>query len=124
MTPSFECPDLADVVEGLGAAELDHLPFGVVRLDRDGRVVAYNAAAATLSGRGARTVLGLDFFADVAPCLSGPDYKGRIDAAIAAGAVDIEMGCVGDLEDPDGEYRARILSAADGGLWIFHQREP
>lgn len=124
MTASFERPDLAAVVEGFSEAELDRLPYGVVRLDRDGRVVAYNAAEAALSGRGARAVLGLDFFADVAPCLSGPDYKGRIDTAIAAGFVDIEMGCVGDFKDPDGEYRARILSAADGGLWIFHQREP
>lgn len=123
MTPSFETPDLAAVVETLSQSDLDTLPFGVVRLDRDGRVVAYNDAEARLSGRGARAVLGLDFFAEVAPCLSGPDYKGRIDAAIAAGAIDIEMGCVGDFKDPDGEYRARILSARDGGLWIFHQRD-
>lgn len=122
--PSFERPDLASAVEGLTAAELDDLPFGVVRLDHQGRVVAYIATEAELSGRGARAVLGRDFFTDVAPCLSGPDYKGRIDTAIAAGSVDIEMGCVGDFKDPDGEYRARILSASDGGLWIFHQREP
>jgi photoactive yellow protein len=124
MTPSFERPDLAEVVERLDASALDRLPFGVVRLDRHGRVVACNAAEAALAGRGAGAVLGLDFFADVAPFLAGPDQKGRIDAAIAAGAVDIEMGAIGDCADPDADYRARILSASDGGLWIFHRREP
>ena len=123
MSPSFDNPELARAMEALSRSDIDALPYGVVRLDARGRVILYNEAEARLSGRGARAVLGLDFFAEVAPCLSGPEYKGRIDSAIARGRVDIEMGCVGDFKDPDGEYRARIVSASDGGLWILHRRE-
>ena len=123
MSPSFDSPELAPAMEALSRSEIDALPYGVVKLDADGHVLLYNEAEALLSGRGARAVLGLDFFAEVAPCLAGPEYKGRIDTAIARGRVDIEMGCVGDFKDPDGEYRARIVSASDGGLWILHRRE-
>ena len=63
---------------------------------------------------------GLDFFAEAAPRLSGPEHESRIDAAIARGRVDTEMGCVGDFKDPDGEYRALIVPASDGGLRILN----
>ena len=52
-----------------------------------------------------------------------PEYKGRIDEARRHGAVDIEMGWVGDFDDPNREMVVRVLSASDGGLWIFHNRE-
>lgn len=122
MTLSFDDLELARSVEALSAAAIDTLPFGVIRLDASGKVVLFSATEARLSGYGDRPAIGLSFFTEVAPCLSGPEYKGRIDAAITSGRVDIEMGCAGDFKDPDGEYRVRILSASDGGLWIFHQR--
>ena len=69
-----------------------------------------------------RPIVGLDFFADVAPCMSGPDMRGRIEAATRRGAVDIECGWIGDFDDPNGEMQIRVLSATDGGLWLFMNR--
>lgn len=48
--------------------ELDRLEEGVVRMDHTGRVRAYNAAEAELSGLDPAGVVGQDFFVQVAPC--------------------------------------------------------
>jgi len=49
-------------------AELDLLEVGVVRMDRTGRVRAYNVAEGRLSGLDPSGVVGQDFFVQVAPC--------------------------------------------------------
>lgn len=65
---SIRDPDLAKALDELAAEALDRLDFGVVRMDRAGRVTAYNTAEAELSGLAADDVLGQDFFVQVAPC--------------------------------------------------------
>lgn len=65
---TIEQEDLPTVLDELDADELDELSFGVVRMDRAGRVVAYNRAEAELSGLEPENVTGEDFFVQVAPC--------------------------------------------------------
>jgi photoactive yellow protein len=122
MIPAFEAADLASQVEALSDAERDALPYGAIKLDVKGVVCAYNQTEARLSGRKSRPTVGLSFFADVAPCMASPDMRGRIDDAARRGAVDIEIGWIGDFDDPDGEIQIRVLSASDGGLWLFMNR--
>ena len=54
--------------------------------------------------------------------MNRPEMKGRIDSALSHGKVDVEIGWVGDFDDPDGEIRIRTVSASDGGLWIALDR--
>jgi photoactive yellow protein len=122
--PEFEAADLARQVEALDAETVDRLPYGVVKLDARGVVQLYSFTEAQLSGRKKRPTVGLDFWREVAPCMAGPDMRGRVEAAAAAGTVDIEMGWIGDFDDPRGEIRIRVMSAAGGGLWLFMNREP
>ncbi|MFC0243720.1 PAS domain-containing protein [Rhodopseudomonas telluris] len=119
----FNAPDLARQLEQLSDAERDAAPFGIIKLDGSGRVTEFNATEARLSGYGSRPALGLDFFASVAPCMGTPEFKGRIEQAQRLGAVDIEIGHVGDFSDPDRELQLRAQSASDGGLWICILRE-
>lgn len=119
----FDVPDLARQVEQLAAADIHSLPYGVVRLDDDGKIIFFNEAEARLSGYGRRDdPVGRNFFTEVAPCLATPQFLGRIDRARASGTIDIEFGAVGDFDDLDKELRFRIQSASDGGVWIFTQR--
>ncbi len=120
--PPFEAADLARKVEALDADALEALPYGVVKLDSQGTVQIYNQTEATQSGRKRRPTVGLDFWREVAPCMAGPDLRGRVEAATAHGAVDIEIGWIGDFDDPEGEINIRVLSASDGGLWLFMSR--
>lgn len=119
----FDEVALARAVERLSDAERDALPFGVVKLDAAGAVTFYSKTEAVQSGFKKRPAVGRDFFLEIAPCMNTPALKGRIDAARQAGKVDVEIGWVGDFDDPDAEMRIRAQSAADGGLWIFLQRD-
>ena len=51
-TIDFDAPDLARVPKRASQFELDHLPFGVILLDREGTVLFYSATEARLSGYG------------------------------------------------------------------------
>lgn len=55
-------------IEGLGEKELDRLPFGAIRLDKAGKILNYNQTEAELSGRKKESVIGKNFFTEVAPC--------------------------------------------------------
>lgn len=119
----FEDPDLAVKAEAMTTEELDALPFGAIRLDEDLRVIFHSAAEKRLSGFVARPTEGRLFFADIAPCMDAPAFRGRIEAARRAGEVDIEFGFVGDFADDDRELRVRVLSGSVSTLWVFMARE-
>jgi photoactive yellow protein len=122
MTVDFNQVDLATAVEALDAPLIDQLPFGVIRLDPNGVVTLFNATEARESGYGDRPATGQDFFVGVAPCMSTPGFLGLIEDAKRNGAVDIELGWVGDFDNADREMQIRVQSASDGGLWIFNMR--
>ncbi len=64
---------------------LDALPYGVVRLDAENRVIDYSRAEAELARLDRADVLGRDFFQDVAPCTNVQSLGGWVGAARNAG---------------------------------------
>jgi photoactive yellow protein len=119
--PNFATPGLAAAVEKLAPAVIDTLPFGAIRLDRDGAVVSYSEAERRLSGY-RREVLARPFFTEIAPCMNNAAFKGRIERALAAGTLDIAFDHIGDFDDSAKMLHVRVQSAAGGGCWIFMQR--
>ena len=71
----------------------DALRSGVISLDAGGVVQADSRTEAAPSGRKQRPTIGLDVFAEVAPRMASP------------------------------EIRIRVMSAAEGGRWLFRRRE-
>ena len=86
----FDAPDLAARAERASLFELDHLPFGVIRLDREGTVQFYNSTEARLSGYG-DIPIGENLFA-ISNCLGSEGFRGRLERAMADGPVDLEIG--------------------------------
>ncbi|MBS0644613.1 MAG: hypothetical protein JSS43_32505 [Proteobacteria bacterium] len=119
--PSFDQPRLARAVEALTPEQIDELPFGSIRLDESNQVVLFSQAEAKLSGY-RRSAAGMDFFADIAPCMNTDSYRGRLERALKAGTVNIEFSHIGDFADQTRELRVRIQSATGGGVWIFMSR--
>ena len=117
----FDAPDLAARIEQLTAAQIDSLPFGVVRLDFEGIILLYSATEARQSGYGSQPV-GLNFF-EIARCAGKNDFHAQIVRAQEEGHVDLEFALPGDFSDASREVRLRVLSARDGGLWMFMQRD-
>jgi photoactive yellow protein len=67
-------------VDDLDDAALDELPFGVVCLARDGLILRYNLAEVRLARLDPSTVVGRNFFTDVAPCANTEEFHGRFRA--------------------------------------------
>jgi photoactive yellow protein len=89
VTSAFNAFDL-EKVQQLHGAELDAAPFGVIVVDRSGTILEYNAYERSLAGLGARTVTGLNFFTDVAPCTAIREFQGRFGEFLASDETSIE----------------------------------
>jgi photoactive yellow protein len=61
----------------LSPEELDRLPYGLITLDSNGRVLHYNDTESRLVGLPRERVVGKSFFADVAPCTRVREFEGR-----------------------------------------------
>lgn len=100
-----------DRLDALGDEELDALPFGVIGLDGDGRIVRYNMAEARFARLDRGQVVGRSFFGEVARCTDTPEFRGRFDEVksgtratvrfeyvfafrFGAQRVDVDMGTV------------------------------
>lgn len=63
--------------------QLDELPFGIIDLDPQATVIAYNRTEADLAQLQADKVVGRNFFTEVAPCTAVQDFQGRFQAFIS-----------------------------------------
>lgn len=114
--------ELRAFIETQPPSAIDALPYGVIRLDRTGKVVLYSRVEAQQSGFGDRQAIGHGFFTELAPCMASPEFLSRLERAQRGGALDIAFVHVGDFDDADRELRVRVISASDEGSWVFVQR--
>jgi photoactive yellow protein len=63
------------------AARYDELDFGLIAMDLDGTIVAYNRCEGEFASVSPHNAIGLIFFCDVAPCTNNYLVSGRFDAA-------------------------------------------
>lgn len=118
----FNSKNLAALVEGASQAELDSLPFGVILLDREGKVLFYSATEGRQSGYG-KSPLGQNFF-EISRCRNKGDLREQLQRAIETENADFEFAWSGDYDAPAREMRIRVQSASRGGIWMFVEREP
>lgn len=71
-------------IPNLSPEQLDKLPFGVIIVDKEGKINSYNQAEEQLSGRSAGEVIGKNFFTEVAPCTRVKEFQGRFQQLIAS----------------------------------------
>jgi photoactive yellow protein len=65
---AFVDPDLLDKLEQAELETLEGLPFGLITMNRNAIVLAYNRNEARRSGLAPASVIGQDFFVSVGPC--------------------------------------------------------
>jgi photoactive yellow protein len=68
--PSFDAPQLASQLNCMSDSELDALPFGVIEMNHQFKVLRYNIAESRHSKLPPDRVIGQHFFRDVAPWAS------------------------------------------------------
>lgn len=64
-------------VSRLSPHELDQLPYGLICLDAQGRVVHYNDTESRLARLPKERVIGRNFFREVAPCTRVREFEGQ-----------------------------------------------
>ena len=76
-------------ISRMNESQLDELPFGAIRLDKEGKILSYNATEAKLTGRDPKRVIGRNFFTDVAPCTNVQSFAGRFREGVAKGDMHV-----------------------------------
>ncbi|MBU6367892.1 MAG: PAS domain-containing protein [Gemmatimonadetes bacterium] len=77
-----------DAADGMTAAQLDAVPYGLIQLDPTGRILAYNAAESQLASLPQQDALGKSFFTEVAPCCKVPAFFGRFTDGVIHESLD------------------------------------
>lgn len=116
----FNAANIAAQAEEARQSDLDSLPYGVIKLDRQCRVIFFSKTEARLSGH--NVPVGQNLF-DFSPCPNREELRAQIKRAKENAPADLELAWVGDLNDPLREMRIRVQSARDGGVWMFIERD-
>ena len=107
------------------AQALDELPIGVIQVDREGTILTYNQAEARLAGLDAASVIGKNFFTEVAPCTNVQEFAGRFRSELGADAPPVVFPY--DFEFPDRRVHVMVLLHYDPAKergWILVQETP
>ena len=119
---TFGAADIENRLAGLSAEELDKIAFGIVQVDRNGTILAFNAVESSITGHDRVAVIGKNFFTDVASCTDVTGFRGKFDTGVRAGDLNVVF------EWHLGEDTAPIVqvhmkkAARDGVFWIFTKR--
>ena len=120
---AFGKDDIENVLGRMTEVEVNRLAFGAVQLDPTGKILTYNAAEAGITGRAASTVLGKNFFRDVAPCTNSPAFKGVFDEGVKAGKLNTIFEYVFDYNMAPTKVKIHMKKAMSGNnFWIFVKR--
>lgn len=110
----FDAPETADALFSLNAPEeADSFEFGVIGLNEDDEVVVYNTAESKFAGLPMDSVLGKDFFTEVAPCMNNYMVAQRMEDEAA---VDDVIDYVLTLKMKPTNVKLRILKRDDEDL--------
>lgn len=120
----FGADDVEKALAGLSAEELDELPFGAILLDGAGAIIAYNAPEGAISGRDPRSVIGANFFEDIAPCTDASGFRDRFESGVARGDLNVLMEWTFSQSKPVTRVLVHMKRAAAlrDRYWIFVKR--
>jgi photoactive yellow protein len=81
--PLGSADELLRQADELASADLDTLPFGMIQLDRQGRILKFNQTEARMARINRDRQLGKSFFDEVAPCTKVREFYGRFQDGLS-----------------------------------------
>lgn len=107
-------------IQSLGENELDRLPIGAIRLDKEGKILSYNQTEADLAGRKKEAVIGKNFFTDVAPCTNVQEFAGKFREGVRQGSLHTVFPYIFDFQmDPRNVWVTLFYSNETDTAWVF-----
>ena len=115
--------DIDNVLGKLGDKDFNKLAFGAIELDSNGNVLKYNAAEGAITGRDPASVIGKNFFRDVAPCTATPKFKGVFEAGVKSKDLNTIFEYVFDHQMKATKVRVHMKMSISGkSFWVLVQR--
>jgi photoactive yellow protein len=122
-TVAFGKSDVENVLAKMDDAQLNKLAFGAVELDASGRIIKYNAVEGAITGRDPKSMIGKNFFTEVAPCTNRPEFKGVFDAGVRGNDLNTLFEYVFDHQMKPTKVKIHMKRALSGSsYWIFVKR--
>jgi photoactive yellow protein len=107
-------------IDRMSESEPDALPFGAIRLDREGKILSYNITESKLTGRDPQRVIGRNFFKDVAPCTNVQAFAGRFREGVAKGEMHVIFPYRFDFEMAPRDVTVTLFwSKQTETAWVF-----
>ena len=122
-TLTFDQNDIENVLARLDDKAIDGLAFGAIQLDAKGTVLSYSQMEATITGRDPKSVIGKNFFTDVAPCTRRPEFLGRFEEGVKTGKLSAIFDYVFDYKMNPTKVRVHMKKAMVGdSYWVLVKR--
>ena len=109
-------------IDSMPAEELDKLPFGAIQLDPQGKVKNFNMYESQLSHLPKSTVIGRDFFREVAPCTDVKEFRGRFQEGVEKKFLHAKFNYhFAFKQDPRDVSVTLFYSDITSSVWVFVQ---
>lgn len=101
--------------------DLDALPFGAIQLDTEGVVIAYNRFESEFAQRAPESVIGRNFFTEIAPCSRVQRFQGAFLSGVERRSLNEVFDFVFRFPSGDREVRIRMIYSGEPkpAVWIF-----
>lgn len=120
---SFGSDNIENKLANMGDGDLDGLAFGAIQLDSEGKILQYNSAEGDITGRDPKSVIGKNFFKEVAPCTDSPEFEGRFREGVKNGDLNTMFEYTFDYKMAATKVKVHMKKALTGdSYWIFVKR--
>ena len=112
--------DVLDAVDTMSPEELDRLPYGMIQLDRTGRILNYNAVESKLASLRKEDAIGKQFFTEIAPCTKVQEFYGRFKEGVIREALDTSFRFHFAFKQSPRDVTVRLLySKRTRTVWVL-----
>ncbi|MBC8167897.1 MAG: photoactive yellow protein [Bryobacteraceae bacterium] len=119
----YTAKDIDNVLSKMDNAEIEKLPCGAIQLDKGGKILFYNSAEGKITGRSPASVVGKNFFNDVAPCTKTPAFHGEFLKVVRDGTHQAKFQYTFDYEMKATKVTVQLKKAIVGDTyWVLVNR--
>lgn len=112
--------DIDNALSQMTAEEIDHLPFGVIKINAKGTILEFNAREAQLTNLDPKKIIGRNFFRDIAPCTNRREFLGRFIEGTRSGRLDVTFNYLFDFRMKPRRVKVHLKkSYFDDTYWIL-----
>jgi photoactive yellow protein len=106
---NYTTVDVGSIVNRIPEESKDRLPFGLIKLDKLGKILEYNMAQASLAGISAKEAIGKNFFLDLAVCTQRPEFFGKFKEGVDRGILNTVFEFTFDLRMTPTRVRVHMV---------------